>query len=345
MILHRKFKVTILKKSFKKFKERGFILFLSFVSLLLALALDFRFSEPKKYHPLVGFGCYVDFLQQSLNKFADSRGQLISGAVAALLAVTPIICLIVVVQHSLPSILNVFVDAGLLYLCIGWTSLQQHAHAIWDELQVNQLDLARTELAKIVSRDTAQLNSSQVAQASVESVLENSSDALFATLFWFMVAGVEGAVLHRLVNTLDAMWGYKTPEFLYFGRFSARFDDVLNYIPARLTAYGFVFCANTVEQGKKALACWKSQAKQCSSPNGGPVMTAGAGALNVRLSEGAWYKTDAAAENTVNSQWQEKPVMGCGEPAQMQTILDALALVKRTLIFWLFSLGGLVFVF
>lgn len=339
MILHRKFKVAILKKSFKKFKERGFILFLSFVSLLLALALDYRFSEPKKYHPLVGFGRYVDFLQQSLNKFADPRGQLISGAVAALLAVTPIICLIVVVQHSLPEIINVFIDAGLLYLCIGWTSLQQHAQAIWDELQVNQLGLAQTELAKIVSRDTQQLDSTQVAQASVESVLENSSDALFATLFWFMVAGVEGAVLHRLVNTLDAMWGYKTPEFVYFGRFSARFDDVLNYIPARLTAYGFVFCANTVEQGKKALACWKSQAKQCSSPNGGPVMTAGAGALNVQLSDGAWYKTDNGSE------WQEKPVMGCGEPAHMQTILDALALVKRTLIFWLFSLGGLVFVF
>lgn len=326
-------------------------MFLSVVSLLLALALDYRFAEPKKYHPLIGFGYYVIFLQKVLNQFSQQgshdqtqshkqkRSQLIGGAVAALLAVTPIICLIVVVQHSLPDIVNVFVDAGLLYLCIGWSSLQQHAHAIWDELQVNQLDLARAELAKIVSRDTSQLDSTQVAQASVESVLENSSDALFATLFWFMVAGVEGAVLHRLVNTLDAMWGYKTTQFLYFGRFSARLDDLLNYIPARLTAYGFVFCASTVEQGKKALACWKSQAKQCSSPNGGPVMTAGAGALNVQLSDGAWYKTDNGSE------WQEKPVMGCGEPAHMQTILDALALVKRTLIFWLFSLGGLVFVF
>lgn len=316
-------------------------MFLSFISLLMALALDYRFSEPTKYHPLVGFGRYVDFLQQSLNTFSSQRGQLISGVVAALLAITPVICLIVVVQHSLPDLINVFVDAGLLYLCIGWASLQQHANAILGELQVNQLDLARAELAKIVSRDTSQLDSAQVAQASVESVLENSSDALFATLFWFMVAGIEGAVLHRLINTLDAMWGYKTPQFLYFGRFSARFDDVLNYIPARLTAYGFVFCASTVEQGKKALACWKSQAKQCSSPNGGPVMTAGAGALNVFLSEGAWYKTGSDVE----SQWQEKPVMGCGEPAQMQTIIDALALVKRTLIFWLFSLGGLVFVF
>ena len=322
---------------------------LSFFSLLLALALDYRFGEPKKYHPLVGFGRYVDFLQQKLNRPADSsvnsRTQFINGAVACLLAIIPIVGAVIVIQHSLPDFINIFVDAGLLYLCIGWTSLQQHAKAIYDELNINQLDLARTKLSWIVSRETDQLDSSEVAQASVESVLENSSDALFATLFWFMVAGVEGAILHRLVNTLDAMWGYKSKQFLYFGRFSAYFDDALNYIPARLTAYGFVFCASSVEQGKKALMCWRTQAKACSSPNGGPVMTAGAGALNVRLSEGAYYPARGQQKSAQQqSEWQEKPPMGCGEPAQAKSIPAALELVQRTLLFWLFSIGGLVFV-
>jgi adenosylcobinamide-phosphate synthase len=313
-------------------------LILSFFSLLLALALDYRYGEPKKYHPLVGFGRYVDFLQQlfnsPVNRLGDDRTQLINGTLAGLLAITPFIAIIIVVQHSLPVVINIFIDAGLLYLCIGWSSLQQHARAIFDELQLNQLELARTKLSWIVSRETQQLDSTQIAQASVESVLENSSDALFATLFWFMVAGVEGAVLHRLVNTLDAMWGYKTDQFLYFGRFSAYFDDLLNYLPARLTAYGMVFCASSVEQGKKALNCWRAQAKDCSSPNGGAVMTAGAGALNVRLSEGAFY----------HGRWQEKPIMGCGEPAKPTSIIDSLELVQRTLLFWLFSIGGLVFV-
>jgi adenosylcobinamide-phosphate synthase len=287
---------------------------------------------------LVGFGRYVDFLQQlfnsPVNRLGDDRTQLINGTLAGLLAITPFIAIIIVVQHSLPVVINIFIDAGLLYLCIGWSSLQQHARAIFDELQLNQLELARTKLSWIVSRETQQLDSTQIAQASVESVLENSSDALFATLFWFMVAGVEGAVLHRLVNTLDAMWGYKTDQFLYFGRFSAYFDDLLNYLPARLTAYGMVFCASSVEQGKKALNCWRAQAKDCSSPNGGAVMTAGAGALNVRLSEGAFY----------HGRWQEKPIMGCGEPAKPTSIIDSLELVQRTLLFWLFSIGGLVFV-
>ncbi len=322
---------------------------LSFFSLLLALALDYRFGEPKKYHPLVGFGRYVDFLQQKLNRptgsvlassAIDTRTQFINGTVACLLAIIPIIGSVIVIQHSLPDFINIFVDAGLLYLCIGWTSLQQHAKAIYDELNVNQLDLARTKLSWIVSRETDQLDSTEVAQASVESVLENSSDALFATLFWFMVAGVEGAILHRLVNTLDAMWGYKSKQFLYFGRFSAYFDDMLNYIPARLTAYGFAFCATSVEQGKKALMCWRTQAKACSSPNGGVVMTTGAGALNVRLSEGAWYQ----GFGQQGSEWQAKPIMGCGEAAQPKAILASLELVQRTLLFWLFSIGGLVFV-
>lgn len=312
---------------------------LSFFTLLLALALDYRFAEPRRFHPLVGFGRYADLIQQALNRSSKKRDQFISGIVAVLLAVTPFVGFIIIVQHSMPVIVNLVIDAVLLYLCIGWASLQQHARAISAELQVNQLDPAREQLGRIVSRDTQQLDSTQISQASVESVLENSSDALFATIFWFMIAGAEGAVLHRLVNTLDAMWGYKTHQYLFFGRFAARLDDVLNYFPARLTAYGFVFCASSVEQGKKALSCWKSQAKQCASPNGGPVMTAGAGALNVQLSEGAWYKTDNGTE------WQTKPEMGCGEPAQMKTIIDSLGLVQKTLLFWLLSLGGLVFVF
>ncbi len=323
---------------------------LSFFSLLLALALDYRYGEPKKYHPLVGFGRYVDFLQRNFNRptdtTVDNRTQFINGVLACLLAVIPIVGAVIIIQHSLPDFINVFIDAGLLYLCIGWSSLQQHARAIYDELKLNQLDLARIKLSWIVSRKTQQLDETQVAQASVESVLENSLDALFATIFWFMILGVEGAILHRLVNTLDAMWGYKTKQFLYFGRFSAYFDDALNYLPARLTAYGFVFCANSIEQGKKALVCWRSQAKACSSPNGGPVMTSGAGALNVRLSEGAWYTTSKAEDtDEEHVEWQEKSPMGCGESAQFRHIVDALDLVQRTLLFWLFSIGGLVLVF
>lgn len=314
-----------------------FGLLLSFFSLLLALFLDYKFAEPKAWHPLVGFGRYVSWLEAQLNPQSRGRSrqhQQIAGLAAALLAVVPIVGFILMLQLDLPAVINVLVDAALLYLCIGWSSLQQHARAIYDELAVNSLPQAQEKLSWIVSRETDQLNGQQVAQSSVESILENSSDALFASIFWFMVLGAEGAVLHRLVNTLDAMWGYKTQRYLHFGRFAAKFDDLLNYLPARLTAYGFVFCARSIQLGRQGLTCWREQAKLCESPNGGVVMTTGAGALNVTLSEGAYY----------HGQWKEKPAMGMGSPAGVQSLSHALSLVERTLVFWVAMIGGLAFV-
>ena len=313
-------------------------MFLSFLCLIAALFLDYKYAEPKRWHPLVGFGRYANWLDQKLNLkcsqhtiSASDKHQQLRGLIAALLAVLPVIIVISLVKHNAPQPLSLLIDIVLLYLCIGWASLQQHAHWIYEELVVNNLSVAREKLGWIVSRETDQLDGTQVAQATVESILENSSDALFASIFWFMLLGAEGVVLHRLVNTLDAMWGYKNQRYLNFGRFSAQFDDLLNYIPARLTAYAFVFCANSVKAGKDALACWKSQARKCDSPNGGPVMTAGAGALSCRLSEGAYY----------HGEWKDKPTMGMGENASVQTISNALNLVQRSLIFWVMTVGGL----
>src|SRR5690606_36540830 len=123
----------------------------------------------------------------------------------------------------------------ILYSCIGWQSLQQHVQEVAQALQADDLPLAREKLSWMVSRDTAQLSDSEVAQASVESLLENSLDALFATLFWFCLGGALAALMHRWVNTLDAMWGYKNNRFRYLGRAAARLDDTLDYRPALLT--------------------------------------------------------------------------------------------------------------
>ena len=313
-------------------------MFLSFLCVIAALFLDYKFAEPKRWHPLVGFGRYVNWLDQKLNlqrsqqsSLASVRHQELRGLVAMLLAVLPVLFVLSLIQHQLPQLINVLLDIAILYLCIGWSSLQQHAQWVYQELLVNNISLAREKLAWIVSRETEQLDGTQVAQGTVESILENSSDALFASIFWFILLGAEGVVLHRMVNTLDAMWGYKNQKYRHFGRFSAQFDDVLNYIPARLTAYAFVFCARSVQAGKDALACWRSQASQCASPNGGPVMTAGAGALSCRLSDGAYY----------HGEWKAKPIMGRGENASLQTIPQALNLVQRSLIFWVMTIGGL----
>jgi adenosylcobinamide-phosphate synthase len=180
---------------------------------------------------------------------------------------------------------------------------------------------ARAKVGCIVSRDTGQMDGQAVASAAVESVLENGNDAVFGALFWFLIAGAPGVLLYRLVNTLDAMWGYRTPRYLYFGWAAARFDDVLNFVPARLTALTYALIGHT----RTALRCWRLQARAWESPNAGPVMAAGAGALGVGLGGGAYY----------HGQWEERPPLGVGPRPDPTSIPAALRLVRLGLILWL----------
>jgi adenosylcobinamide-phosphate synthase len=177
------------------------------------------------------------------------------------------------------------------------------------------INKAREAVAMIVSRDVEVMDDVQVTRATIESVLENGNDAVFATLFWFFVFGAPGAVLLRLANTLDAMWGYRTERYNDFGCFAAKLDDALNWLPARLTTMTFALLGNT----QTALRCWQTQAVFCSSPNGGPVMTAGAGSLGVLLGGPAMYHGVLC----------DKPVFGAGRSPHAVDIDRAVSLVKR----------------
>jgi len=188
-------------------------------------------------------------------------------------------------------------------------------------LRREDLEEARVYTGRMVSRDTDLLGVEGLSSASTESVLENGADAIFASLFWYLVAGIPGVILHRLVNTLDAMWGYRTPQFKRFGWAAARLDDLLGWLPARLTAFSYGLVGNFPQ----ALSCWRRQAPAWSSPNAGPVMAAGAGALSVKLGGAAPY----------HGEWVERPVLGQGEAANRETPMRAMALIDRAVFLWL----------
>ncbi len=291
------------------------------VAVMLGLALDLLLGETRRWHPLVGFGKLADAIERRLNQPDSGR---IKGALAWLLAVLPLVVavqflLIYCAQFSLW--LALFLHLSLLYFCLGLRSLYDHTAPIQAALQDGNLDQARRFTSYIVSRDTAQANEEDLAKAAVESVLENGCDAVFGTLFWFIVAGGAGALLYRLSNTLDAMWGYRTARLLRFGCVAARVDDVLNFIPARLTALSYALLGKT----RLAWQCWRTQAPSWPSPNAGPVMAAGGGALGLALGGMASY--DGVVEI--------RPPLGLGEPARAADIQRAWSLVLRTSLLWL----------
>lgn len=280
-----------------------------------AVLLDHLLGEPRRMHPLVAFGRLVDRLERWLNH-GQSRTR---GVVAWVLAVLPL-TLLAWVLSSLPGV-GWLASLGLLYLSIGLRSLAEHARPIAAALRAGDLPLARQRVGYIVSRQTDQLDEAEVSKATIESVLENGSDAVFAALFWFAILGAPGAVLYRLANTLDAMWGYRTERFGQFGWAAARLDDVLNYVPARLVALSYALAGRTAQ----ALRCWRTQAPHWDSPNAGPVMAAGAGALNLRLGGAAVY----------HGQLLVRPELGMGVAPVTGDIDRALRLVYIAVGLWL----------
>jgi len=212
-------------------------------------------------------------------------------------------------------------DASILYLVLGHRSLHVHARRVRDALARGDLPGARRGVGMMVSRDTADMDAARVSAAAVESVLENGNDAVFGALFWFVVAGAPGALAYRLINTLDALWGYRTARYLRFGWAAARLDDVVNFVPARLTALTYA----VVGRCQRALHCWRAQAPLWDSPNAGPVMAAGAGALDVRLGGGAFYR----------GEWHERAALGEGQTAGPEDIRRTLRLVTRSVLLWL----------
>lgn len=299
-------------------------------AMLMAVLIDTWLGEPSRAHPLVGFGHLARWLEARI--YADRRR---SGICAWLLAVMPLAVLAWSAEAWLGGLsawAAFLFNALVLYAVLGLRSLGEHAMPVASALRDGDMARARQAVGRMVSRDTQVLDEHQIAAAATESVLENGNDAVFGALFWFAVLGAPGALLFRLANTLDAMWGYRTTRYENFGWAAARIDDGLNYVPARLTALSYTLLGQT----SRAWRCWRTQAKQWDSPNAGPVMAAGAGALGVRLGGAASY----------DGMWEARPDLGEGELPDADAIVRALALVRRSVVLWLVMAvlcGGLAY--
>lgn len=301
--------------------------FTAFITLLLALTLDKVFAEAKRFHYLVGFGWLAGKLEARLNAqptdVSDSTTKIMTkkllGFIAWCLLVVPLPVLYMIFIDNNIGYWQIITDAIVLYLAIGLVSLHQHVLQIYHPLKSGHLNKARHFTAYIVSRETSRLSEQEMSRATVESMLENGHDAVIASLIYYLIGGAPLVILHRLANTLDAMWGYKNLRYRHFGYASARLDDLLGFISAKCCT--LLYAVQGLTQGVfiKALTNAYRQGNQYKSHNGGWAMAAGATVLNRSLGGDALY----------HGKLVSSVKLGCGEAVCHKDIPKSLTLVRR----------------
>jgi adenosylcobinamide-phosphate synthase len=249
--------------------------------LALGVLLDAALGDPRHGHPVAGFGRLVLALERRLYADAVAPG---AALVAASLAVPVALGWTAERVAARRPLVGVVLTAAATWTVLGGTSLVREGAAMARSLEAGDLPAARDRLPHLCARDPAGLDAPAIARATVESLAENTSDAVVAPLLWGAVAGVPGLLAYRAVNTLDAMVGYTSPRYLRFGRVAARLDDVANLVPARVTGVLTVLAAPAV--GGSSADAWRVLLRDGGrhpSPNAGRPEAAAAGALGVRL--------------------------------------------------------------
>ena len=262
------------------------------IVLLLALAWDTVFGEPPGWaHPVIWLGRMVELFK----RLAPTKGQyrqLFYGLFGVLLSVGLafwLTSLLVNLLQNAPAPVRWLIEVYLFKGCFSLRMLAQVGLKVAGYVKVGDIDVARTELCSLVSRDTTKLNQDLILAATIESIAENTTDSFVAPLFFYALLGLPGVLTYRLVNTFDSMVGYRG-KYEYLGKTAARLDDILNFVPARLTTLLFILNA-PLYQADSVHACKiaRRDHHRTASPNAGWTMAAMAGALHVRLEKIGFY--------------------------------------------------------
>jgi adenosylcobinamide-phosphate synthase len=284
------------------------------LGLLLGFAADRLLGDPQRLHPVAGFGSAAAALERRL--YADSRAR---GAVHAAVLVGGAAALGVAAERlsTRPSA-RALVTAAATFAVLGGRSLEREALAVLAHLDADDLPAARERVTHLVGRDTSELDDSEISRAVVESLAENTSDAVVAPLVWGAVAGVPGLLGYRAANTLDAMVGHHNARYERYGWGSARLDDLLNVPGARLS--GVLVLTSDPARAASAWRAWRRDAAAHPSPNAGVLEASFAGALGIRLGG-----TNRYYGHTI----EHRAVMGDGRAAEPRDIRDAVVLARR----------------
>ena len=251
---------------------------------------DRLFGDPEGWpHPVVGFGKVISLGEKTLNKGNDRA---VKGGIMALILVagTYLLCerILALAGYFHPIVASILSGIGVFY-CLAGKTLVKEVKAVFEAVD-RSTEEGRKQVGRIVGRDTSRLSPQEIRAAALETLAENLSDGVIAPMFWFALLGLPGMMAYKMVNTLDSMIGYKNETYLYFGRAAAKLDDVVNFIPAILSAWLMIGASYLLGlDGKNAQRIYKRDRKNHTSPNSARTESVCAGALGVQLAGDAFY--------------------------------------------------------
>lgn len=293
------------------------------LAMLLALIIDAAIGWPDAVfnrigHPVTWLGRLIAALEKRLNHTSNRR---LKGICAALAVIGAASGLSAVLAAILPDgYVGVVIMAVLAWPLIAVRSMHEHVKAVSTPLKEADIPASRHALSMIVGRDPSQLDEAGIARAGMESLAENTSDGIVAPIFWGVVFGLPGIAAYKAINTLDSMIGHRNERYEAFGWASAKIDDVVNFVPARLTGILYALVSG---HPARALRVMINNAHQHRSPNAGWPEAALAGALDVRLSGPRVYDGELSQEPWVN---------GAGRDADAEQLVLGLGLYVRLIL-------------
>ena len=281
----------------------------SIVVIGLAILLDLTFGDPKnRYHPTAWIGNLIGIITTRmknenyiLEKFGGIFIVLIPVCISVIVLSSLNFSIDLISVESLSILISIISGIVLFKMTIAIKGMEKHALAVLDSIQKNNLDQARTNLSMIVKRNTKNLDKNHILSGTLESLSENIVDGITGPMFYFAIFGLPGAFVYRIINTVDSMVGYKTQMFKNLGWFGANCDNILNYIPSRLT--GLIIVLGSMLLGhdwKNCYEIFKRDGKKTDSPNAGYPMAAFAGALGTKFEKLEHYSL-GTGENEITS--------------------------------------------
>jgi len=249
------------------------------IAVMLAVVLDHLMPDR---HGLKPFAWYRDWAESIEERF--NGGKRIHGVGAVILAILPIIVGVSLIHYILGELGWIFrflFDVIVLYLCVDVHRLSKTANAVSDALEAGDLEEANEKLHDLTGKGVAEKNDTTIARIAVEGVLKLGNSLIISPIFWFILFGPLGAVMQRLSSILDSLWGHRYERFAEFGWAAARFDDLLGWIPARITALSYALMGSFED----ALHCWRKRVDVWSDINSGPLLASGFGAMHMQFCE------------------------------------------------------------